>query len=238
MRAPSTKTNVAMPSSLHHALIRRPSFRRCVCALLLAAFVVTAAGIPLPAGRHVQKSTDLFVCATSSCGCQTAEQCWRSCCCHSLAERLAWAREHGVRPPDFAIAQARAAGFDLSWLEKRGETRLASRSNSCCDPGKGSAAQSGCERPREVSPTKIVHSCCSQRREPRSENTTGGTVVGWQALKCGGHTMNWLTAVPTLIDVRTDFALDISPSTWLAPTNSDIAFGTSDLPTVPPPERA
>jgi len=50
--------------------------------------------------------------------------------------------------------------------------------------------------------------------------------------------MNWLAAVPTLINVQVDFAFEASPSTWLARTISDRAFGTSELPTVPPPECA
>ncbi len=238
MRAPSTYPGRDMSSSRRHALNRRPSLRRFASALLLTAYVVTAAGIPLPAGSRTQKLNEVFLCATSSCGCQTAEQCWRSCCCHTLAERLAWAQKHGVRPPDFAITQAKAAGFDVSWLDKRGETRLANHSSNCCDRGKGSAARSCCEGPREVSPIKIVHSCCSQPHEPRPENTRQSTVVGWQALKCGGLSMNWLAAVPTLISVRVDIVQQISPFAWLGPATSDRAFGTADLPSVPPPERA
>jgi hypothetical protein len=50
--------------------------------------------------------------------------------------------------------------------------------------------------------------------------------------------MHWLAAVPTLINVRVDFTFDAPPSTWLSRALSDRAFGVSDLPVVPPPERA
>lgn len=35
-----------------------------------------------------------------------AEACWRKCCCHTNAEKLAWAKQHGVTPPDYVVAAA------------------------------------------------------------------------------------------------------------------------------------
>ena len=90
--------------------------RRCLCALLLGAYVLTATGIPCRCASGPAKSGEAFPCAKNRCGCDSADRCWRSCCCHTLAERIAWARRHGVQPPAFAIAQARAAGIDLSLL--------------------------------------------------------------------------------------------------------------------------
>jgi hypothetical protein len=50
--------------------------------------------------------------------------------------------------------------------------------------------------------------------------------------------MNWLAAVPTLIQVLVEFDFDIAPPTPLAPPTSEYAYGTARLPAVPPPERA
>src|SRR3954470_456778 len=86
--------------------------RRTVSAAILAVYVVTAAGVPIPTGGHFA-SDEAYPCASHACGCPSAEQCWRSCCCFTLAERFEWAREHSVRPPDFAIAAAQTAGLDL-----------------------------------------------------------------------------------------------------------------------------
>ncbi|HJT78443.1 MAG TPA: hypothetical protein VJ739_14665, partial [Gemmataceae bacterium] len=36
------------------------------------------------------------------CGCQSAEQCWRHCCCYTPEEKLAWAHAHGIEPPAYA----------------------------------------------------------------------------------------------------------------------------------------
>src|SRR5262249_1134203 len=90
--------------------------RRCANAALLAIYLVTAAGVPLPTARSA-KSAERFPCESCPCGCDSAEHCWRSCCCHTLAERMDWARENGVRPPEYAIADARSAGINLAWLD-------------------------------------------------------------------------------------------------------------------------
>lgn len=84
--------------------------RRAVTWLVLAAYVVLAAGLPLPAGMAFDPGRPVgaagaaaakdrsrpFPCMNSPCGCATAEQCFSRCCCHSVAERLAWAHRNGV----------------------------------------------------------------------------------------------------------------------------------------------
>src|SRR5688500_9568058 len=106
-----------MHALTRHRLAHRLRSRRLVCALLLVGFSITAAGVPLPGPQRILESHEQFPCATSSCGCRTATQCWESCCCHTLAERIAWARRNGIRPPEFAIAQARASKLNLGWLD-------------------------------------------------------------------------------------------------------------------------
>src|SRR6478609_8661381 len=75
-------------------------------------------------------SSHLLVVRHASCA--SPEQCWRSCCCHSLAERMAWAQVHGVRPPEYAIAEARRARIDLAWLVEPTGAGSKSLSASCC----------------------------------------------------------------------------------------------------------
>src|SRR3954447_2511965 len=115
-----------------HPLIRRSLRRRLLSAMLAAMYIVTAAGIPLPAGDLARKSGEFFPCSGCACGCASAEQCWRSCCCHSLAERMEWAREHNVRPPEYAIAAAQRARIDLAWLVEPTGAGSKSLSASCC----------------------------------------------------------------------------------------------------------
>ena len=103
--------------------------------LSLLGYVLVASGLPLPitgpsdttqavAGKDRSKP---FPCMDKPCGCATAEQCFASCCCHTPAEQLAWAKAHRV---DVAI---------LTVLERRVATKSACASGhhakkaaSCC----------------------------------------------------------------------------------------------------------
>jgi hypothetical protein len=93
-----------------------------LCLLLLLLMIT---GVPVPRSSHKDCSSP-FPCMFSQCGCMTAEQCWRSCCCHSLEEKLAWARKQGVTPPDYVLDQARDQGIDF-------EQEVASSAEPACD---------------------------------------------------------------------------------------------------------
>jgi hypothetical protein len=76
-------------------------FWRAAIALLLAAnHAIVALGLPMPTPAP-ELAGGPFPCMNCPCGCRTAEHCWRGCCCHTMTEKLAWAKEHGVTPPDF-----------------------------------------------------------------------------------------------------------------------------------------
>lgn len=194
--------------------------RRCASGILLAIYVVSAAGIPLPTGNMTLKSGEIFPCMDCPCGCNSAEQCWRSCCCHTLAERVDWAREHGVRPPEYAIDEARRQRIDLCWLDEPAGSQTAMK---CC------AAQGGQNKP----------CCCCHHDDAAAKDSdrAASRVVVWKALACGGQSLNWLTAVPTLIAVRHEPADRLPLVAWLGPPISACADGIADEPVVPPPER-
>jgi hypothetical protein len=224
-----------MPSFHLSASARRLWFRRCAGGVLLLAYVVTAAGVPLPMGTLPQKNGENFPCATSQCGCRTAEQCWQSCCCHTLAERVAWARMHGVRPPAIAVAQARAAGLDLSWLTTPGTTAQVCHSKQCCRSAIASTARSCCESKIETSLAKTAKPCCAHQHDAQPTNSTDNRVIVWQSLKCKGHSQHWLAAIPPLVVVHRDAPHDPTFSFWLDVPSSDRAAGVSQDPAVPPP---
>jgi hypothetical protein len=191
--------------------------------MLLAAFSVTAAGVPMPAGRVATKSDELYPCAASACGCKSAERCWRSCCCHSLAERFAWARNNNVRPPEFAIAEARRAGLDLAWLDRDSVDALCVKPASCCA--------------KKIAAAKCAHgSCCSEQKDQPASDKAIQHVIGWRALECQGHSAGWVAAVPTLVMTGCDLAGELSVVDWLGPALSERALSSFDLPAIPPPE--
>ena len=73
--------------------------RRFLTVVSLVAYLASVWGYPLPQAATVDRSVP-FPCQDHHCGCASAEQCWRSCCCFTPAERIAWADKHGVTIPE------------------------------------------------------------------------------------------------------------------------------------------
>lgn len=221
-----------------HFFARNSCHRRLISAALLAAYIVTAAGIPLPTGAKPQASDESYPCANCGCGCASADQCWRSCCCHTLAERLAWAREHNVRPPAFAIADAQRAGLNLAWLAAEAARHSDSPPTTCCDRAVADTRPSCCQAHTAVKGARAERACCARRHDQPRQANTGDHIVGWRALACQGHSMNWLAAVPTLIVGRPEISYQRPLVAWLGPAVSEAAEVLPVIPELPPPERA
>ncbi len=211
--------------------------RQCLSAALLLPVVAVATGVPipsLPSARTAERSP----CERCHCGCVSADQCWRDCCCHTLAERLTWARDNDVRPPDFALAEARLVGLDVSeWLP--GEDCCTSAAEStCCTERSAPAAEAVCCchcEPAVVVVERRVTCCASV--EPKAHPKTD-FVVAWRAMKCNGQSLDSVAAVPMLISDRPQPAGELHFAYWLQAPASSVAAGVSHLPPVPPPERA
>jgi len=84
--------------------IRQGERRRAIVVLLLVcSHLVSAVGLPLPCpsagGTH--DGAIVYPCQNHLCGCITAAQCWAGdCCCSTLEEKLLWADEQCIDPPD------------------------------------------------------------------------------------------------------------------------------------------
>lgn len=207
-----------------------PEFaRRALGALLLAVHVLVAAGVPLPTASGPSKSDELYPCASSGCGCDSADKCWRSCCCHTLAQRLQWAAKNGVKPPEFALAAAEAAGLDAS-----GE-RLAPKVVQV-----KLAAKTCCESKRSCCSSQTKTCCMSHARSTKQASDADKTdfIVAFRALGCQGQSLQWLAAVPSLITVEHALSAHLPLAAWLGPHTSESASPLYDTPTPPPPKRA
>src|SRR5690606_23528150 len=128
--------------------------------LSLALFVLVASGVPIPLPIAKDLSQP-FPCMFGRCGCRNAEQCWNHCCCHSVTQRLAWAKARGVTPPASLVAAAEAARLP--------DARKAA-SAACCN--------------KAPSPQPATTSCCTTAAAPRSPSRCGMSLI--DALKCQG----------------------------------------------------
>jgi hypothetical protein len=146
--------------------------RRSVSVVTLAAYTALVFGLPLPAA--VRKSTEPYPCQGNLCGCLSAEQCWRSCCCTTPEQRFAWAREHGVTPPDYA--ERPSGGWHVT----------PKREKECCSYETKRSASCSVEHSND--PTQEA----TQSDEPESRCVH--FVMGIAALKCQGLSSNWMAA--------------------------------------------
>jgi hypothetical protein len=203
--------------------------RRCVSVALLVIYVAVAAGVPLPLEPRAQTSGTPFPCMAGRCGCLSAEHCWRSCCCHSLAERIAWARAHRVRPPEDALAVARQSGLDVSWFDD---------SSKDCVSETIDREDSGHRESQLVELASTKRCCLSNHRHRSAPTVTQGSVIGIRALACHGVVQNLVTATPTLVSARSEFCFSLPLFAWLGPHESFRPVSISLCPAVPPPELA
>ncbi|HEY2760701.1 MAG TPA: hypothetical protein VGI75_08155 [Pirellulales bacterium] len=159
--------------------------------------------------KSVKKTDEPYPCMNHPCGCPSAEECWRHCCCFTLTERLAWAREHHITPPDYALAEARAKGIDWN--------------NFCSDETEAEA--DGCSHHAARD-----DSCCGHL-----EHETSSTVVLIQAMKCQGADQNWIGQNVSLPPPAVVEARAANDSVEHRSVHSETISSPSFAPPTPPP---
>jgi hypothetical protein len=132
---------------------------------------------------------------------------------------------NGVRPPAFALAQARAAGIDLDLLA---DARDASKKPGNCCAVEQLPEKRGC---------CTEHQVTTNTRES-NRNDDDDHIIGLRALACRGEAIHWLAAVPTLIVPQHEPLNDPPLVERRAPAVSEAADSVPDAPDVPPPEVA
>lgn len=87
--------------------------RRLTAGLLLVTSLLMVLPISLPMVASVAEEEssekDLsapFPCQARRCGCRSAAQCWKKCCCFTDTQKVAWAKANRVSLPAFVVAAA------------------------------------------------------------------------------------------------------------------------------------
>jgi hypothetical protein len=217
----------------------------------LIGYVLVASGLPLPigttptgrasqgdriaAGRLAGKDRSrAFPCMDKPCGCATAEQCFTSCCCHTPAESLAWARAHDVDAAVLASLERRVAAS----LPQATGCCSSAKSASCCDETstpKSAAGTSCCSA--AAATVAPVAACCATAAHPAiampeepatspDDHTpvaaTLTSVVLRAMLACSGLAAEWFAASGALppplvtLPAATTIVASIPLRHWLA----------------------
>jgi hypothetical protein len=163
-----------------------------------------------------------FPCMNSPCGCQDAERCWTNCCCHTPAERMAWAQARGIALPAEHVAQADAmANKPLA--------------KSCCSkPVAGSQREDGVKS-IETTVWPVPTDTVPVSREGGS---SAESLILLHALACHGAAAKWLAGcVVTPPALLSDY-FRLTPFGEFCPAPGPLFFSPADPPPVPPPRHS
>jgi len=182
--------------------------RRWTCRLISLALVcaVSCALVPLPLGKRVEKDlSEPFPCQHRACGCRSASQCWKKCCCFSNAQKVAWAKRHRVEVPGFVVAAA-----EREKLPQDGKSTRCCKHSPSHSPGK-SAEPAQRDGKRQV------------------------TVIMLLAQQCQGQSWFWSalpwSVMPSVEAIR--FAPQ--PTVETLALTSERTTSVCDAPPLPPP---
>lgn len=204
--------------------------RPLITWLAILGYGVLALGLPLPAGMGpmgvggldgagviaAKDRSVAFPCMNSPCGCASADQCFRECCCTTLAERLAFARRHRLAAGLIAALEARLLGA--------GELAKRKPQGACCASDR--AAQNCCEsQPMSQAPSAAVEErCCDDAVTAQSGDAhpapivEGGRVrqVTLRAmLACKGIVTSWLAVGGAPPTPRFEITGLLPPQAWV-----------------------
>jgi hypothetical protein len=182
---------------------------------MLALYGLVASGLPLPtgsvpAGSAAQKKiagkdrARPFPCMDKPCGCATAEQCFTSCCCHTPAETLVWARARGIEASVIdALTRRVAAAAPASRSGGCCSSKSPESEPSCCSSAETDVDQAICSDYQslaaEPKPAGNEPACDHDPAESDGHPAAAmGVVILREMLACGGMASWWSAGGPSL----------------------------------------
>lgn len=215
---------------------RQGMLHRATAAFCAASLALATLAIPLPLPQE-KDASEPYPCMNCACGCANAEMCWRECCCHTHAEKLAWARKNGVTPPAFVVALAQAEVAKSATecqkpccQDKTHEEDLADLPPCCRARELARREQQACE-------TEVCErqgSCCSKKKQAAKKRPASGVIV-LQALKCRGVSVS-ISLLPPCVPEMATMPLDLhNVASEQVALFDHFYAGVSDTPDIPPP---
>ncbi|MBI3410262.1 MAG: hypothetical protein HY040_18130 [Planctomycetes bacterium] len=209
--------------------------RRATALVALLTYFNAAVASPLPIlkERHKDRSRP-FPCQDRPCGCNNAEDFWRGCCCFTPEERLAWAHENAVTPPDFVETPTPAPPEKTTEPSSpTTETCCGTGSCSCCEKSKDKT-EPCCSSPAPAPVKKNAEPTTPKKTQAPAKHRTSA-LPGLSALQClggaalaiGNGEVLPTTAAPTWQPLW-------NPAGWLT-SSGETASDLSEPPSPPPP---
>lgn len=224
--------------------------RRVVAWTMLGLYGLVASGLPLPmmsppAGSAAARKlagkdrSRPFPCMDKACGCDSAERCFTSCCCHTPAETLRWAEARRIEPAVIAALQRRVAA--AATVPAAGGC-CAVKANQQAKPSCCGAAESAMVTVSDTADDSICSEYQSLAAEPglppespADEEPTTKVVILRAMLACGGIVTQWSAASVSLPPPGIVTCEIPWPRVGAVMTCDEGASGTGGPPDLPPP---
>lgn len=198
---------------------RRLATQRLLAVLALVGYWSATIGVPIPQSPR-KDGGEPFPCQGHHCGCQNAAACWRTCCCYSATEKVAWARAKAVEPPAAAVVEAA-----LEWNSPRQrDAEITAAACARCTERAGRNC-------RSATATPVPAASCRSSSDRNDETSATTWHVSVSPVKCQGLISLWLqngTVCPPAPVVRW------SPNWDCVARVSPIKLAPCQLPHSPP----
>lgn len=208
-----------------------------VSLAVLVAVCAVIFPVSWPAAQPQEKDlSEPFPCQNRPCGCRSAKQCWKKCCCFSHQQKVAWAKEHGVTIPLTQSADAKDQPQKLNLVSNR-------QHRSCCRTANlqenSSNAVSGEDCCSEDS--SATKSCCAKRPQRETakiqyNDSKSSVLIGMLVEKCQGVSVSWVALPWIILEKPQELPLAYCPLIASVIPHSDAESGVSDRPPTPPPK--
>ncbi len=206
--------------------LTNPVYRWLSC--LSVAFVLCAVLLPMPISLRssdgVEKDlSQPFPCQNRPCGCRSAEQCWKKCCCFTNSQKVAWANANGVDLPDYVLAAAKK------------ESAVVKKSCALCSKTKDNGEKPKCE---ESLTSKDSQPKTSVTQAPKALARTKSSkwVLSVYAAECQGQPSTTMCFPATIIPPRLVPVTNSLEMTEVVHEISERLNSTTLRPPLPPPK--
>jgi hypothetical protein len=206
--------------------LTNPVYRWLSC--LSVAFVLCAVLLPIPISLRSSDSVEKdlsqpFPCQNRPCGCRSAEQCWKKCCCFTNSQKVAWAKANGVDLPDYVLAAAKK------------ETTAVKKTCALCSKTKNNGKESKCEQ-SIASRDRKPQSSVTQAPKSLARTQASKWVLSVYAAECQGQPSLTLCFPATIIPARVVPVTSSVEITEIVHEVSERLSSASLRPPLPPPK--
>ena len=207
---------------------------------LLALLCLASMVLPLPIAPVAQidpgkDTSQPFPCQNRPCGCRSAEQCWKKCCCFTNSQKVAWAKANGVELPDYVLVAAKK------------ETTITKKPCALCSKDEAEKTQQKCEasiasttgkRQSSVSAVRPSDSSAPVSRVTSARSRTSKWVHSVYSAECQGQPAFSLCFPASIVPARVQPITNSDDTTEFLHHVSERLHLTSMRPPLPPPKLA